>query len=80
VEISAIVPKFNNATASLEERLAGVDRFENVDALIAEGKFDGAIVCLPNNEAPQAVTKLALAGKHVLVKNLPLVQRKMQIL
>ena len=68
VEISAIVPRFNNATASLEERLAGFDRFENVDALIAEEKFDGAIVCLPNNEAPQAVTKLALAGKHVLVE------------
>lgn len=68
VEISALVPGFNNGTTSLEERHAHLPRFDSVDELIAGGDFDGAIVALPNNESPQAATRLALAGKHVLVE------------
>src|SRR5688572_29201314 len=66
--ISAIVPRFQGATASLEERHADAARFETVEGLITHGEFDGAIVCLPNNEGPAAVTALAAAGKHVLVE------------
>jgi predicted dehydrogenase len=68
VSISGIVPRFGGATASLEERNIGAARFESVEELIDRGEFDGAIVCLPNNESPQAVTQLAQAGKHVLVE------------
>jgi predicted dehydrogenase len=68
VEITAIVPGFAGALASLEERLADVPRFDTVDALIEGGRFDGALVCLPNNETPEAVRKLAGAGKHLLVE------------
>lgn len=64
--ISAIVPAFGGATASLEEKLAEVPRFAEVDELIARGDFDAAVVCLPNCDAPQAVARLAEAGKHVL--------------
>lgn len=69
-EITAIVPRFGGTTHSLEERLAGVRRFETVERLVAEGgeTFDGAIVCLPNDEGPQAVVALAKAGKHVMVE------------
>ena len=68
MEISAIVPGFNEATASLEERHAEVPRYADVDELITDGEFDGAFVGLPNNEAPQATAKLAAARKHVLVE------------
>jgi predicted dehydrogenase len=68
VQISAVVPRFNGATASLEERNAGAARFETVEELIDWGQFDGAIVCLPNNESPRAITTLAQAGKHLLAE------------
>jgi predicted dehydrogenase len=67
-EIVALVPRFGGATASLEERLAHVRRFETVEELIAWGEFDGAVLCQPNNECPQTIAKLALAGKHVLAE------------
>ena len=68
LEISAIVPGFDDGTTSLEERYARLPRFDTVDDLIGDGDFDGAFVALPNSEGPQAATKLAAAGKHVLVE------------
>lgn len=68
IEIVALVPRFNGATASLEEWLAHVPRFATVEELIAWGAFDGAIVCLPNNEGPAAIVQLANAGRHVLAE------------
>ncbi len=68
IEITAILPGFSGGTASLEERHAGAARFDDVDDLIARGEFDGAIICLPNNEAPKAAARLAQAGKHVMIE------------
>jgi predicted dehydrogenase len=68
VEVTAIVPGFGGGTASLEERHAGCARFDTVEELIERGEFDGAMVCLPNNEAPSASACLAAAGKHLLVE------------
>jgi predicted dehydrogenase len=70
VRITALVPGFGGTTASLEERLADVPRFENVASLLADGgeSFDGAVVCLPNDQGPAAVAALARAGKHVLAE------------
>jgi predicted dehydrogenase len=68
LQIAAIVPRFGEATASLEERLANVQRFATVEELISWGEFDGAILCLPNNEGPTAIAQLASAGKHVLAE------------
>jgi predicted dehydrogenase len=68
LRITAVVPAFGGATASLEEKLAGVPRFADVDALVVGGEFDAALVCLPNDEAPSALVKLAAAGKHVLTE------------
>lgn len=68
VEINAIVPGFGGATASLEERLSGAARFDTVEELIGWGEFDGAIVCLPNNENPDAICLLARAGKHIMTE------------
>ncbi|HET6575877.1 MAG TPA: Gfo/Idh/MocA family oxidoreductase [Fimbriiglobus sp.] len=68
VELTALVPGFGGALTSLEERSARLPRFDSVDDLIARGTFDGAIVCLPNRETPDAVAELARAGKHVLVE------------
>jgi predicted dehydrogenase len=69
-EITAIVPRFDGTTHSLEERHARAKRFETVDELIREGAaiFDGAIICLPNDETPAAAIALADARKHVLVE------------
>jgi predicted dehydrogenase len=68
VEVTAIVPAFGGAVASLEEKLARVPRFETVDELLRGGNFDGALVCLPNRETPGVVAALAAAGKHVLME------------
>ena len=68
IEISALLPGFDGGTTSLEERYTGVERFDGIDELLANGEFDGAIVCLPNNEAPEAAAKLAHAGKHIMVE------------
>ena len=68
LEIAAIVPAFAGATTSLEERLTGVPRYDSVDDLLKRGSFDAAVVCLPNRDAPAALTKLASAGKHVLTE------------
>jgi len=68
VQVTAVVPAFNGGTTSLEERLAEVPRFDSVDELLSHGEFDGAIVCLPNDEGPGAIVKLAEAGKHVLAE------------
>ena len=50
------------------KRHADLPRFDTVDALIAGGDFDGAVVCLPNDVGPDAVVSLARAGKHVLAE------------
>ena len=67
-EYVALVPGFDGATASLEERLATLPRFETVDELLARGDFDIAVVCLANDVAPEAVLKLVRGGKHVLAE------------
>ena len=70
LEITALMPAFDDATASLEERLAKLPRFDSVDALLNKGGdlFDGALVCLPNDKGPAAVIQLAQAGKHILLE------------
>ena len=70
VEITALVPAFDNGTTSLEQSYTDLPRFETVEALLREGGdlFDGALVCLPNNTGPEAVIQLAQAGKHVLLE------------
>lgn len=69
IDITAIVPAFGGALASLEESLADRPRFPTVPALLeADHAFDGALVCLPNDEAPGAVRALAEAGKHILAE------------
>lgn len=65
-EIRGVMPGFDGAIASLEERYAETPRYETVDSLLQAETWDGAIVCLPNNETPQAVAKLAKAGVAVL--------------
>jgi len=70
VEITALVPAFDNGTTSLEQSYTDLPRFETVEALLREGGdlFDGALVCLPNNTGPEAVIQLAQAGKHILLE------------
>ena len=70
VEITALVPAFDNGTTSLEQRYTDLPRFETVEALLRDGDdlFDGALVCLPNNTGPDAVVQLAQAGKHILLE------------
>ena len=70
VDITALVPAFDNGTTSLEQRYTDLPRFETVEALLQDGGdlFDGALVCLPNNTGPEAVIQLAQAGKHILLE------------
>jgi predicted dehydrogenase len=70
LQITAIVPRLGGTTFSLEERHCRELRFETVEQLISDGSalFDGAVVCLPNDESPDAVVHLARAGKHVLLE------------
>lgn len=68
IELTALVPAFGGGITSLEERYAAVPRHATVAHLLEQATFDGAIVCLPNAEAPAVVAALAGAGKHVLVE------------
>ena len=70
IEITALVPAFDGALASLEQRHADLPRFDSVESLITQGKdrFDSALVCLPNSTGPEAVVRLAQAGKHILLE------------
>ena len=68
IAITAMVPAYEGSLTSLEERLTGVPRFESVAHLIADGEFDAAVVCLPNDENPTALVQLADAGKHLLAE------------
>ncbi len=68
LEIVAVVPGFGGGTTSLEERYSGLPRFETVEQLLAGASFDGAMVCLPNDEGPRAIERLVEAGKHVLAE------------
>lgn len=66
--ITAFVPGFDGAAASLEERLSHIPRYDNVDDLLARARFEAAVVCLPNDAAPAAIESLARAGKHILAE------------
>ncbi len=68
IEIVALMPGFGGGATSLEERLASSPRFDSVEALLQGADFDGAVVCLPNDAGPQAITALAAGGKHVLAE------------
>ena len=68
IEFVAVVPRFAGGLASLEEQLADLPRFETTAQLVEWGRFDGALVCLPNDEGPGTVQQLAEAGKHVLAE------------
>jgi len=70
LEFAALMPGFEGATTSLEERHAALPRFETVEQLIDKGGdlFDGALVCLPNDIGPDAVVQLAQGGKHILLE------------
>ena len=70
LEITALVPAFDGTTTSLEERYTALPRFETVPELISSGGdlFDGALVCLPNDQGPDAVIALAKTGKHILLE------------
>ena len=70
LEITALVTAFDGTTTSLEERHAALPRFEIVPELISSGGdlFDGALVCLPNDQGPDAVIALAKTGKHILLE------------
>ncbi len=70
LEVTALMPAFDGGTTSLEERHAHLPRFETPDALLSEGSnlFDAALVCLPNDQGPNAVIALANQGKHVLLE------------
>ena len=68
IELTALMPGYDNGTTSLEERYAAVPRFGSVEELIAGGDFEAAIVCLPNGSGPSALLQLANAGKHLLAE------------
>lgn len=68
VELVALVPGLAGGTTSLEERYSDLPRFESVEALLAGPSFDGAMVCLSNDAAPDAIVQLARAGKHILAE------------
>ncbi|MSR32835.1 MAG: Gfo/Idh/MocA family oxidoreductase [Gemmataceae bacterium] len=68
IAVVALAPGFANSLTSLEERYASLPRFDSVAELIQWGKFDGAVVCLPNDQCPQAALELAKAGKAILVE------------
>ncbi|MFM7594430.1 MAG: Gfo/Idh/MocA family protein, partial [Isosphaeraceae bacterium] len=68
IEIVAFLTGFGGSTTSLEERNAGLPRFETVQDLIQWGDFDGALLCLPNNEVINTGCQLAEAGKAVLIE------------
>ena len=67
-EIVGLVPAYDGAISSLEERYADLPRFESVDELLAGCDFDGAVVCLSNQEGPDVLCQLAEAGKHLLAE------------
>lgn len=68
IEVTAVVPAFDGALASLEERYASTARFASVEHLLAEDVCDGALVALPSCDTPAALVALASAGKHLLVE------------
>ncbi len=68
LEMVAAVPGLAGATSSWEERYAELPQFGDLDQLLSWDQFDAAVVCLPNDSGPAAATKLAAAGKHLLVE------------
>lgn len=68
LRVTAIVPGQVASITSLEERFARLPRYSSVEQLLDEADFDAALVALPNDEAPQAATLLAAAGKHLLIE------------
>lgn len=68
IKLVALLPAYHEQTTSLEERYAHLPRFLTVRDLLKWGEFDGALVCLPNDESPAALAALAYEGKHVLAE------------
>jgi len=68
IEIVAIVPGYDGATTSLEERYSHLPRFDSVEELLTGSEFDGAVVCLSNQQGPDVLCQLAAAGKHLLAE------------
>jgi predicted dehydrogenase len=68
IELVAFLTRFNGAAASLEERYAGLPRFDTVEELISWKAFDGVVLCLPHSEVIETGCKLAAAGKALLVE------------
>ncbi|MDP6443137.1 MAG: Gfo/Idh/MocA family oxidoreductase [Pirellulaceae bacterium] len=64
--IVELCPGYDGTTYSLEERYADLPIRGDVDELLKEGEFDAAVVCLPNDQGPAAIKRLASHGKHVL--------------
>lgn len=53
--------------ATLDEAYWTIPFYTDLDDLLARERLDLALVTLPNNAAPGAITRLAKAGVHVLV-------------
>jgi UDP-N-acetyl-2-amino-2-deoxyglucuronate dehydrogenase len=71
-------------SAKLDERFRDVPFTTDLDALIDGQGIDIALVTLPNVDAPEAMTKLAGAGIHMLVDkpggpNAPAVERAIRV-
>lgn len=68
LQVVGLVPGLDGGLASLEERWAESPRFATVEALLAGTDCDAALVCLDNAATPDAIERLAAAGKHLLVE------------
>lgn len=52
---------------TLDDAYRSVPFYTDLDAMLASERLDLALVTLPNNLAPDAITRLARAGVHILV-------------
>jgi len=52
----------------LQEPFASRPVYTSISKMLAEEDFEGALVLLPNNEAPKVCIELADAGKHVMAE------------
>lgn len=53
--------------SGLAPELRSLPRYDSLDDLLATGNLDAALVTLPNDQAPEAVRRLAGAGIHMIV-------------
>lgn len=65
----ALAPKYYDPhlSAALDKSYRSLPFYTDLDALIAHESIDIALVTLPNNAMPDAITRLARAGVHMLV-------------